>query len=83
MAIDVTARHNYLEHTNTTLQCIFNEESDTLSSSFDIKWMILPYLLNSVSIVTFATGALELICSQTPYSMRGLLLGTMYGSVVL
>ena len=83
MVIDVTARHNYLEHTNATIQCIFTEESGTLSSSFDIKWMILPQLLNSVSIVTFSIGALEFICSQTPYSMRGLLLGTMYGSVVL
>ena len=83
MAIDVTARHSYLEHTNTTLRCIFTEESGTLSSSFDIKWMILPYLLNSVSVVTFVTGAFELICSQSPYSMRGLLFGTMYGSVVL
>ena len=83
MVIDVTARHNYLEHTNATIQCIFTEESGTLSSSFDIKWMILPHLLNSVSIVTFSIGVFEFICSQTPYSMRGLLLGTMYGSVVL
>ena len=71
------------EHTNATIQCIFTEESGTLSSSFDIKWMILPQLLNSVSIVTFSIGVFEFICSQTPYSMRGLLLGTMYGSVVL
>ena len=83
MAIDLTARHNYLEHNNATIQCIFTEESYALSSNFDIKWLFLPHLLNLVSLITFATGAFELICSQTPYSMRGLLFGAMYGSVVL
>ena len=83
MAIDLTARLSYLEHNNATIQCIFTEESHTLSSNFDIKWLLLPHLLNIISLITFATGAFELICSQTPYSMRGLLFGAMYGSVVL
>ena len=59
------------------------EDSGTLSSNFDIKWMILPHLLNSLSINTLVTGAFEFVCSQTPHSMRGLLFGAMYGSVVL
>ena len=83
MAIDLTARLSYFEHNNATIQCIFTEESHTLSSNFDIKWLLLPHLLNIISLITFATSAFELICSQTPYSMRGLLFGAMYGSVVL
>ena len=82
MAIDLTARQSYIKHNNITLQCIFAERSGILSSEFDIRWVILPHVLNSVSIITFATGALEFICSQTPYTMRGLLFGVMYGSVV-
>ncbi len=57
-------------------------ESGILGSNFNMKWMILPRLLNSVSLITLITGAFELICSQSPYSMRGLLFGAIYGSVV-
>ena len=84
MAVGLIARHSYLEHSNATIQCIFAEDSRILlSSTFDNNWMILPHLFHSVSLVTFATGAFEFICSQTPYSMRGLLFGTMYGSLML
>ena len=84
MAVGLIARHSYLERSNATIQCIFTEDSRTLlSSTLGNNWMILPHLFHSVSIVTFSTGAFEFICSQTPYSMRGLLFGTMYGSVVL
>ena len=51
--------------------------------TLDNYWMILPHLLHSVSITTFVTSVFEFICSQTPYSMRGVLFDTMYGSVVL
>ena len=84
MVVGFIARHSYLEHSNATIQCIFAEDSRTLLSSIlDNNWMILPHLFHSVSLVTFATGTLEFICSQTPYSMRGLLFGTLYGSVML
>ena len=83
MTIDLTARHSYVEHNNATIQCIFIEQSGILNSSFNMKWMILVQLFNSVSIVTAATGAFEFICSQSPYSMRGLLFGAAYGSAVL
>ncbi len=83
MVIYTTARYNYNEHNNSTIQCIFVAESGILDSNFNMKWMILPSLLNSVSLIALITGAFELICSQSPYSMRGLLFGAMYGCVML
>ena len=84
MAIDLTARHSYLKHKNATIRCIFAKENRTLlSSTLDNYWMVLPHVLHMVSVTTFAIGAFEFICSQTPYSMRGLLFGAMYGSVML
>ena len=85
MALEVTTRNNYLAQNgqNSTLQCLFSEEKGVLSSSFDIKWMILPNVLNSISIVTLGIGVIEFICAQTPYSMKGLMIGTVYGSVVI
>ena len=65
MVIDVTARHSYLEYNNVTIQCIYSEESGTLSSTFNMKWMIFPHFLNAVSMINFFIGVCEFICSQT------------------
>ena len=55
-----------------------------MSSSFDSKWLILPSaILNSLSIAALFIGGIEFMCAQTPYSMRGLLFGAMYASVVI
>ena len=62
---------------------MFMAESGILSSVFNMNWMVLQQLLNSVSLIALITGTFELICSQSPYSMRGLLLGAMYGSVIM
>ncbi len=83
MAIDLTARHSYVQYNNTTIQCIFTEQSGILNSSFNMKWMILLQVFSSLSVIISAIGASEFICSQSPYSMRGLLFGALYGCVVL
>ena len=85
VVLDLMARNSYLTQNgkNSTLQCIFSEEKGVLSSSFDIKWMVLPNILNAISIVTLGIGGIEFICAQTPYSMKGLMVGTVYGSVVI
>ena len=85
VALELMARNNYLVQNgkNSTLQCIFSEEKGVLSSNFDIKWMVLPNILNAISIVTLGIGGIEFICAQTPYSMKGLMVGTVYGSVVI
>ena len=85
LVLELMARNNYLVQNgkNSTLQCIFSEEKGTLSSSFDIKWMVLSNILNAISIVTLGVGGIEFICAQTPYSMKGLMVGTVYGSVLI
>ena len=81
MVLELMARNSYLAKNgkNSTLQCLFSEEKGALSSSFDIKWMVLPNILNAISIVTLGIGGIEFICAQTPYSMKGLMVGTVYG----
>ena len=88
MAYLLMARHNYIEQhhddmLNVTIQCILSEGYGTLSSSFDIRWMVLQGILNSISTFTLGLGGIEFICAQTLYSMRGLISGAGYGSVAL
>ena len=82
MAFELIARHTYLEH-HGSIQCIFAEKDGVLSTSFNIKWMILPNVLNSLSVVILGIGGIEFICAQTPYSMKGLMFGVVYGSVAV
>ena len=85
VVLDLMAQNSYLTQNgqNSTLQCIFSEEEGALSSSFDIKWMVLPNILNAISIVTLAIDTIEFICAQTPYSMKGLMVGTIYSSMLI
>ena len=86
MIILTVTRHSYLEQNgrNATIQCIFLEQpGGPLSSSFNIKWLVIPNVLNSLSIATLTIGGMEFVVAQTPYSMRGLLIGVIYGNVAL
>ena len=85
MVFELSACHNYLvQHgDNTTLKCVFEEFQDNLSPSFNTKWMTLPDFPLIMSTMFFIFSSFEFMCAQSPYSMRGLLFGTGYGSVVL
>ena len=76
MMIETLARRNYLasNYDNSTIPCIGH---GTLSASMDFRWMAVPQLLYSLSIATVSIGTIEFIASQAPYSMRGLIMGTI------
>ena len=90
LVINIVARHNYLVYsvsnpnTTTTIQCVFyHEGSDVWSLSLDYRWMAVPDFLYSLSITLFGIGATEFIAAQSPYSMRGLIVGSVYGILSL
>ena len=45
--------------------------------------MVLPNILNSLSVVVLVIVSIEFLCAQTPYSMRGLIFGTVYGCIAM
>ena len=84
----VVARNNILEHNtsnhhNATILCIFYEADGALSSGLDYQWMTIPNFLYSLSLTALSIGTIEFIISQTPYSMRGILVGSLYGMLAL
>ena len=82
LVIEIFARRNHLEITNynASIPCIGHA---TLSTSMDFRWMAVPLLLDSLSTSMLGIGALEFIASQTPYSMRGLIMGTAHCMLAL
>ena len=89
LMINIMARYNYLEYntsnlTSSTIQCIFHcDTTDAWNLSLDYRWMAIPDFLYSLSITLLGIGAVEFIVAQSPYSMRGLIVGSGYGILSL
>ena len=86
MIIEFSARRSFMitYGRNTTLKCMLSDDSQSaLSSTLDYRWMVIPQLLHSFSLIAICIGSIEFISAQVPYSMKGLILGTAYGMMFL
>ena len=74
------SRHNYLENnfSNSTLPCLFQENYRLLDPYIDYRWTLIPEFLCAASDVMIYVAALEFLCAQVPYSMKGLMVGFTY-----
>jgi hypothetical protein len=51
---------------------IFHEHiNGLLSQSLCYRWLAIPEYLHFISLTFLFTGIIEFICSQSPYSMKG------------
>ena len=57
--------------------------NSTETTVLDYRWLAIPSFLRSVSVALLLIGAIEFIVSQTPYSMRGLIMGTAHAMLGL
>ena len=65
-----------------SVECAFNTSIDQDGIlPLDYKWMLIPYTLVPIAQFLLLTSATEFLCAQSPYSMKGLLFGFMYGAV--
>ena len=56
MAFTLNVRYTYImdnQGHNLTLECIFLEETGALVHTLDSKWLMLPSIIDSMSLVTF------------------------------
>ena len=73
-------------YTNATLQCILQDSSlNTTVSPIANNYRLysIPQFLSAISYIMILVGAIEFLCSQIPYSMKGLIIGIFYGSLAL
>ena len=83
------SRQHYMEvNQNTTLPCIFNKpftESgfNDPTDIFSYRLYAIPDVIASVSFIMIVVGAIEFLCAQIPYSMKGAIVGLFYGSLIV
>ena len=82
LVIEIMTRRQYLESTNynATIPCIVH---GALNTTIDFQWVAVPLLLHSLSGSVLGIGGLKFIVSQTPYLMRGLIMGSSYSMLIL
>ncbi len=72
---------------NVTQLCLLDSSKETLSegSTFTMSyyWLYMPIPFSSVAYYLLLTSAMEFMCAQSPYSMKGLLMGMMYSFIGL
>ena len=85
MVFDVISRRNYLNNTeyNVTIQCVFFERDGLLSQSFSNRWLVIPQYIQYTSLCITFVGVIEFICSQVPYSMKGVIIGAQYTLILI
>ena len=84
MAYDLTARKNAFEDQMKNITIKYNKVTlDAPSLSFNKDWVAITTFIECISRFTLSISSVEFFASQTPYSMRGLMIGAGYGSIFL
>ena len=71
-----TGSHELAGSTNYT--CLFDESSPPHQLNVSPFWTLLPGLLIGAGICFHGTAVYEFVFSQSPYNMKGLLMGAIY-----
>ena len=72
-------------HTNATVECMF-VVNRTASSVVDINflWVSIPLgIVAGIEVITISISLVEFVCAQTPYTMKGLIIGLSCSSLGL
>ena len=88
LALDVS-NHFVGRSQNATLLCLLklnsNEvyEVETAKGTLSYYWLYMPAPFCSLAYYLIFTSTMEFLCSQSPYSMRGLLMSHLYSFIAL
>ena len=68
---------------NATIQCLFNDNMVYLTKEIDYRWFAIPQVLSALSFILIIIGTTEFYCAQVPYSMKGVVSGIFYGTLLV
>lgn len=80
IVLDVISRCNLLNNSgqNVSIQCVFYKKFGQLNQTLSVQWLTIPVYLHYTSLTFLLVGVIEFICSQVPYSMKGIVVGAQY-----
>ena len=83
--LEVIGHIKLVDATNITCLLISSDVNYNPSNSLplDYKWLMIPNTTYGISFYLMISSGLQFICAQSPYSMKGLLIGLIYGFIGL
>ena len=80
----MTHHDNIMSHINTSLCVLQDTHIETLNATvsldiIDYRLYSIPEFISAISYIMILVGAIEFLCAQIPYSMKGLIVGIFYG----
>ena len=72
-------------HSNATMECMFVENSTSrMVVDINFLWIGIPlYIVIGIELATLFAALFEFLCSQTPYNMKGLIIGLPFSALGL
>ena len=70
----ISPNHNFTCNLYLKYEELRNEER----LQIDYRWLLLPQPVLAIAIYVLFSSSMEFICAQSPYSMKGLLVGVLY-----
>ena len=89
MTLVALSRQHYIKTDelsgNLTHPCMFQDNFVYLDGTlyYDYRYFALPEFIAAISYMMIFVGGIEFLCSQVPYSMKGVIVGLFYASYAL
>ena len=85
--LDTLSRQHYMKteepSSNLTYPCIFQDNFLHFSTTpYIYRYYTIPQVIAAISFMMIFVGAIEFLCAQVPYSMKGVIVGIFYASFV-
>ena len=78
LSMDTVAHLESRADFNLTNICMFRDNDELYHRNFDFNLFSIQLTLSALSGMLIYTGVFEFICSQSPHSMKGLIIGVFY-----
>ena len=70
----ISPNHNF----TCNLYLEYEELTNKERLQLDYRWLLLPQPVLAIALYVLFSSSIEFICAQSPYSMKGLLIGVLY-----
>ena len=82
LAVDIVGHRAISPGQNSSMDhsCVFDEDKTAHHLNINPLWAILPETLVAIGILFHTIAAYEFVFSQSPYNMKGLLVGAIYAA---
>ena len=86
IVLNIHSRRSILNNSRlnlSTIECAFHYAHGQLSETHSDQWLAILQYLHFISLTLILIGTFEFICSQVPYSMKGVIIGAQYTLILI